>query len=237
MRKALCFSASQLCCPTPICGLLLLFSLSFFLWVCLSLPVAGSNKGLTGRAWRSWLLDGKGESHSWAGQAFSLAKVMSCVCWDEGGGGGWSLIWHKVFFLSLWPPGSMREKPQGLLIKCRVWVRRRGGDYEQANKLKYCQSGVCVCVCVCVCACVCAPVCVCLCVCVRARAYPCVCVCELAWHPQRRSHLLLLQLYLSFLWQRFLELSSDTYTLESLFDEKVAFYNPRFIWNQLPCFH
>ena len=209
MRKALCFSASQLCCPTPICGLLLLFSLSFFLWVCLSLPVAGSNKGLTGRAWRSWLLDGKGESHSWAGQASSLAKVMSCVRWDEGWGGGSYLT--QSFFLSLWPPGSMREKLQGLLIKCRVWVRRRGGDYEQANKLKYCQSGVCVCV--------------------------CVCVRELAWQPQRRSHLLLLQLYLSFLRPRFLKLISDTYTLQSLFDEKVAVYNPRFIWNQLPCFH
>lgn len=51
--------------------------LSFFLSP--SFPVAASNKGLTGRAWRSWLLDGKGESHSWAGQASSLAKVMNSV--------------------------------------------------------------------------------------------------------------------------------------------------------------
>lgn len=143
MRKALCLSVRQLCCPTPIYGLLLLFSLSFFPWACLSLPVAGSNKGLTGRAWRSWLLDGKGESHSWAGQASSLAKVMSCVHWDSGGGG--VLIWDKCFFLSLRPPGLVREKPPGLLIKCRVWARRRGGDYELANKLKYCPSGVCLC--------------------------------------------------------------------------------------------
>lgn len=63
------------------------------------------------------------------------------VCVGTGG----ALIWHSVFFLSLRPPGLVREKPQGLLIKCRVWARRRGGDYEQANKLKYCPSGVCLC--------------------------------------------------------------------------------------------
>lgn len=57
-------------------------SLSCSLCLSLSLRVAGNNKGLTGRAWRSWLLDGKGESHSWVGQASSLAKVMSCVHWE-----------------------------------------------------------------------------------------------------------------------------------------------------------
>lgn len=71
--------------------------LSFF--PSLSLPVAGSNKGLTGRAWRSWLLDGKGESHSWAGQASSLAKVMSCVFGGRrGAGGGGSSYLTQSFF-------------------------------------------------------------------------------------------------------------------------------------------
>lgn len=108
MWKALCSSVRQLCCPTPICGLLLLFSLSLFLSLSpsLSLPVAGSNKGLTGRAWRSWLLDGKGESHSWAGQASSLAKVMSCVRWDRRGGGR-AFIWHTVYFFFLFPYGHL----------------------------------------------------------------------------------------------------------------------------------
>lgn len=121
-------------------------SLSLSLCLSLSLRVAGNNKGLTGRAWRSWLLDGKGESHSWVGQASSLAKVMSCVHWGDGVGGAGvcAPIWHKCFFLSLRPPGLVREKPRGLLMKCRVWVRRRGGDYERAKKLKYCPSAVCL---------------------------------------------------------------------------------------------
>lgn len=54
----------------------------------------------------------KGESHSWVGQASTLAKVMSCVHW-EGGVGEWVLIWHKCFFLSLWPPGLVRGKAPG----------------------------------------------------------------------------------------------------------------------------
>lgn len=57
---------------------------SLFLSVTLLLSVASGNKALTGRAWRSWLLDGKGKSHSWAGQACSLAKVVSCVPWGRG---------------------------------------------------------------------------------------------------------------------------------------------------------
>ena len=146
------------------------FSPCRFLSLSRSFLVAGSNKGLTRRAWRSWLLDGKGESHSWAGQASFLAKVMSCVC--SGRVVGVIFIWHKV--LSYVPPGLVRERPQGLLIKCKWQVKRRGGDYEQSNKFICCSSGLCCCVCV------------------------CVCVCELIWQPQRRSHLLLRQLRLNF---------------------------------------
>lgn len=78
------------------------FLLSFLLYASLSptpLSVAGSNKGLTGRAWRLWLLDGKGESHSWAGEqaSFSLSlpfltlaksvELCVCVCVRKVGGG------------------------------------------------------------------------------------------------------------------------------------------------------
>lgn len=144
-KSSLSLCSSAVLSHTHLWSFIAFLSLFLSLSLSLSLPVAGSNKGLTGRAWRSWLLDGKGESHSWAGQASSLAKVMSCVHWDRGGGVGGVLIWDKCFFLSLRPPGLVREKPPGLLIKCRVWARRRGGDYELANKLKYCPSGVCLC--------------------------------------------------------------------------------------------
>lgn len=100
-------SVHHVCKLEPIPALLLLLSLSLFLSVSLSLslsvyftpslPVASSNKGLTGRAWRSWLLDGKGESHSWVGQASTLAKVMSCVHW-EGGVGGVGSYLTQMFF-------------------------------------------------------------------------------------------------------------------------------------------
>lgn len=119
-------------------------SLSLSVYFIPSLPVASSNKGLTGRAWRSWLLGGKGESHSWVGQASTPAKVMSCVHWEGGIGGMGSYLTQMFFFFSLWPPGLVREKPRGLLMKCRVWVRQRGGDYERAKKLKYCPSAVCL---------------------------------------------------------------------------------------------
>lgn len=94
----------------------LFFFLSLTLSVCFSpsLPVASGNKGLTGRAWRSWSLDSEGESHSWVGQASTSAKVMSCVHWGGGVLEEWVLIWHCFFFfLSLWPPGLVREKPPG----------------------------------------------------------------------------------------------------------------------------
>lgn len=67
------------------------------------------------------------------------------VCVETGGSGGWVLFDTNVFFF---PYGHLvwwGEKPHGLLIKCRVWVRRRGGDYGQANKLKYCPNAVCLC--------------------------------------------------------------------------------------------
>lgn len=93
----LCYSCGRL---ERIPGLLLLLSLSLThslsLCLSLSLHVAGNNKGLTGRAWRSWLLDGKGESHSWVGQASSLAKVMSCV--HGGGGVGVCSYLTQMFF-------------------------------------------------------------------------------------------------------------------------------------------
>lgn len=79
---------------------------------CPPLSLAGTNKGLTGRAWRSWLLDGKGESHSWAGQASSLAKVMSCVHWDSGWGEGSYLT--QMFFSFLMATWFGEEKsPRG----------------------------------------------------------------------------------------------------------------------------
>lgn len=136
MRKPLCASPHQLCCHTPIYGLLLLFSLFLSLILSLAPSLPGSNKGLTVRAWRSWLLDGKGERHSWAGQASSLAKWW-VVCSETRVGG--VLLFNTVFFLSLQATWFGEEKPQGLLIKCRVWVRRRGVDNELVEILsKWC---------------------------------------------------------------------------------------------------
>lgn len=82
----------------PALLLLLSRSLSLSVYFIPSLPVASSNKGLTGRAWRSWLLGGKGESHSWVGQASTPAKVMSCVHWEGGIGGMGSYLTQMFFF-------------------------------------------------------------------------------------------------------------------------------------------
>lgn len=110
---------------------------------CPPLSLAGTNKGLTGRAWRSWLLDGKGESHSWAGQASSLAKVMSCVHWDSGWGR--ALIWHKCFFLSLWPPGLVRRKAPGAVDKVQG-VSETKGWWLRARQEVEILSKWCVCI-------------------------------------------------------------------------------------------
>lgn len=139
-------SVHHVCKLKRIPALLLLLSLSLSLSVYFipSLPVASSNKGLTGRAWRSWLLGGKGESHSWVGQASTPAKVMSCVHWEGGIGGMGSYLTQMFFFFLYGHLVWWGKKPRGLLMKCRVWVRQRGGDYERAKKLKYCPSAVCL---------------------------------------------------------------------------------------------
>lgn len=100
--------------------------LSFFLQLCLSLPVAGSNKGLTGRAWRSWLLDGKGESHSWAGQASSLWQKWWVVCVENGGVGGSVPYLTQMFFSFLMATWFGEEKAPGSLDKVQGVSEKKG---------------------------------------------------------------------------------------------------------------
>lgn len=124
-KSSLSLCSSAVLSHTHLWSFIAFLSLFLSLSLSLSLPVAGSNKGLTGRAWRSWLLDGKGESHSWAGQASSLAKVMSCVHWDRGGGSYLRQMFFS-FLTATWfgegkAPGSF-DKVQGVSEKKGWWL-------------------------------------------------------------------------------------------------------------------